>query len=72
MSVTIVSPGQYKNHPTFRNVSLDALPRACRTDGTLCSGFLLSNAPCRIRQDRGCLLRGVPGFELLDKVEVWS
>jgi len=37
---------------------------ACETDGSKCSGYLLSNAPCPRRGDRGCLLLKNPKYRL--------
>jgi len=39
----------------------------CETCGTRCSGFLLSNAPCPRKGDRGCLLRKNPKYHLLNE-----
>lgn len=36
----------------------------CETDCTKCSGYLLSNAPCPRRGDRGCLLLKNPKYRL--------
>ncbi len=64
MSITIVSQRLYKNHPIFRNVSLDDLPSACQTDGTLCGSFGTSTGPCQRYGVRGCPLRRLPGYHL--------
>jgi len=56
MSITIVSPRQYKTPSIIGELFIDDLPPECHTDGTLCGSYGTTNGPCRIRCDRGCLL----------------
>lgn len=43
----------------------DTLPSICETDCSKCSGYLMSNEPCRAHGTRGCPLRHRPGYRLI-------
>ena len=67
MSVDSYSQGKYIKAPVCpRGMSLDDLPSACRTDGTLCGSFGTSTGPCRRFSVRGCPLRRLPGYHLVE------
>lgn len=38
----------------------------CETCATRCGSYLLSNAPCPVKRDRGCLLLKDPRYKLVD------
>jgi len=42
----------------------------CESCSTKCGSYLLSNAPCRLKKDRGCLLLKNPRFRLVTGDEV--
>ena len=42
----------------------------CESCSTKCGSYLLSNAPCSLKQDRGCLLLKNPRFRLVTGDEV--
>ena len=70
MSTVVYVQGKYNILSVLpREISsIDDLPPECRSgDGsTLCGSFLTSTGGCRIRRDRGCLLRRDPRFSLVD------
>ena len=63
---TGMSATEYKTPPIIGEASLDDLPSACRTDGTLCGSFGTSTGPCRRFSVRGCPLRRLPGYHLVE------
>lgn len=50
-----------------RGIPSEDLPTVCRSlAGTLCGSFLTSNGPCRRFSVRGCPLRRLPGYRLVE------
>ena len=67
MSITIVSPRQYKTPSIIGELFIDDLPSVCRTEtGTICGSFLTSTGPCRRFALRGCPLRRDRRYQLLE------
>lgn len=49
------------------SISSRELPTVCRSlAGTLCGSFLTSNGACRRFSVRGCPLRRLPGYRLVE------
>ena len=49
------------------SIPSEDLPTVCRSlAGTLCGSFLTSNGPCRRFSVRGCPLRRLPGYRLVE------
>lgn len=57
MSITIVSPRQYKTPSIIGELFIDDLPPECHTDGTLCGSFGTSTGACALHHVKGCPLR---------------
>lgn len=71
MPTSTYESGVYNNLSTSSRVIFpDALPSACRTDGTLCGSFLTSTGPCRRFGYRGCPRRPERRYQLADAGEV--
>jgi len=49
-----------------RRIALKDLPPECYACGSWCGSVLTRSGPCVLKKDRGCLLRKIPGFALID------
>lgn len=57
---TTVSVLQYINALIKRGeASVDELPPICRTCNGWCGSAMTSRAPCPVKQDLGCMIRGL-------------
>ena len=70
MSVDSYSQGKYIKAPACPpGISPDDLPPECYACGSWCGSVLTRSGPCVLKKDRGCLLRKIPGFALIDPSE---
>ena len=60
---SVISTEQTINHPERPGAPL---PAVCETDPSRCGSFLSSDGPCPRYARRGCPLRRLPGYRLVE------
>jgi len=75
----LLSTANYKNRPLsppwarggpVTGDVIEPVSPLCESCSTKCGSYLLSNAPCPVKGDRGCLLLKNPRFRLVTGDEV--
>ena len=64
-----ISPPWTRGSPVTGDV-IEPVTPLCESCSTKCGSYLLSNAPCPVKRDRGCLLLKNPRFRLVTGDEV--